>query len=216
MMASDANTHEPTHIHPRSLIQAGLDGDVIEVYKHDARSKVWLVEHATRGAIVVKRFEYRPARQRLSLIVGTHPAQVELARNHQLRKAGVRVIPIIDAGEERSGFGGRSWLATPQSGRSLQNLLTDTSTSTSEAEALILSAASLTQSLIGAGYTFKDLKPSNIIIDETGDAFLIDVGCAKPDTSHKQVTRMLAVMDRVLKRDGVGRELRERYRQKLG
>lgn len=200
-------------MHPRSLAQAGLDGEPAEVYKHDARSKVWRVEHGTLGPVVVKRFEYTPGRQRVSLIVGTHPGQHELKRNRQLAAAGVPVVPILEAGEERAGFGGRAWLATPLTGTSLQRLLTAPDTSDVQRETLIDDAAELTRQLIAAGFTFKDLKPSNIVVGEHDRLLLIDVGSARPDTSKKQTTRMLAVMDRVLKRDGVSRELRERYRQ---
>lgn len=200
---------------PRSLADAGLDGEADEVYKQDGRSKVWRVEHATLGPVVVKRFEYTPSRQRVSLIVGTHPGQHELKRNRQLALAGVPVVPILDAGEERAGFGGRAWLATPLMGTSMQRHLTNPGTTHAQRETLIDGAAKLTRRLLDAGYTFKDLKPSNIVLDDAGAMQLIDVGSARPDTSQKQTTRMLAVMDRVLKRDGVGRELRERYRDQV-
>ena len=200
---------------PRSLAEAGLAGEPVEVYKQDARSRVWRVELATLGPVVVKRFEYTPSRQRVSLIVGTHPGQHELKRNRQLAAAGVPVVPILDAGEERAGLGGRAWLATPLIGTSMQRAITDPATTASQLELLIDQAATLTRQLLDAGYTFKDLKPSNIVLDDAGQMHLIDVGCAKPDTSKKQTTRMLAVMDRVLKRDGLDRELRERYRKKV-
>ncbi|XAL98266.1 hypothetical protein OT109_11715 [Phycisphaeraceae bacterium D3-23] len=204
------------HIEPRSLDEAGLGGDVIARYKDDPRSRVWRVEHAEHGPVVVKQFVYRPARQRISLVVGVHPAQLELARNHQLAQARVPVVPILDCGEERAGFGGRAWLATPAMGTSLQRLLTDDACDDRRAAELIDRAAALTRRLLDARYTFKDLKPSNIVVDEADAMRLIDVGSAKPDMSKKQVVRMLAVMDRVLKRDGVGRALRERYRDAAG
>ena len=202
-------------IGPRSLRAAGLDGQAEEVYKNDPRSKVWRVEHKTLGPVVVKQFTYNPVRQRLSLIVGVHPAQLELARNQQLQAARVPVIAIIDGGEERAGFGGRCWLATPQVGTSLQRLLTTPNIDEQRAIDLIDQAATLTRTMLDAGYTFKDLKPSNIVIEGAGDAYLIDVGSAKPDTTSKQTQRMLAVMDRVLKRDGVSNALRERFQEQI-
>ncbi|MFI4859534.1 MAG: hypothetical protein ACIAXF_02510 [Phycisphaerales bacterium JB063] len=203
-------------LQPRSLAAAGLDGEALEVYKSDARSRVWRVDHATLGPVVVKQFVYRPVRQRVSLVVGVHPAQLELARNAQLAQSGVPVVPIVDCGEARAGLGGRAWLATRVMGASLQRLLTGGGSDEGRAGELIDAASALTGRLIGAGYTFKDLKPSNIVVDGEGVMRLIDVGSARPDTSGKQVVRMLAVMDRVLKRDGVGRALRERYRDALG
>jgi len=205
----------PRDIRPRSLSQAGLNGPELEVYKHDARSRVWRVDHETHGPVVVKRFEYRPLRQRLSLIVGIHPGACELRRNQQLGEAQVPVVPILDAGEQRDGMGGRVWLATPVMGTSLQRRLTGAEVDQTQAKRWVDAASDLARALLGAGFTFKDFKPSNVIITDTGDAMLIDVGCARPDTSAKQVTRMLAVMDRVMKRDGLSRELRERFRKRV-
>ncbi|MEM9414587.1 MAG: lipopolysaccharide kinase InaA family protein [Planctomycetota bacterium] len=215
---NQAAADNPTRLRlrPRPLGAAGLDAAPAEVYKDDPRSKVWRVEHTALGPVVVKQFVYRPIRQRLSLAVGVHPAQLELARNHQLAQAGVPVVPIIDCGEERAGLGGRAWLATPVMGASLQRLLTDDACGEARTAELIDSAAALTRRLLDAGYTFKDLKPSNVVVDDAGVMRLIDVGSARPDTSKKQALRMLAVMDRVLKRDGVGRAMRERYRDAVG
>lgn len=207
---------ERVRLRPRTLRDAGLDGTPAETYKDDDRSRVWRIDHATHGPVVVKQFVYQPARQRVSLVVGVHPAQLEAARNHQLQEAGVPVVPLIDGGEERVGFGGRAWLATPLMGTSMQRRIANPATDDAQATGLIDDAAALTRRLIDAGYTFKDLKPSNIVLDDTGQPRLIDVGSTKPDTSRKQVTRMLAVMDRVLKRDGVSRALRERYRDAVG
>ena len=199
----------------RTLCAAGLDGPPAETYKGDTRSRVWRVDHATHGPVVVKQFVYQPARQRVSLAVGVHPAQLEAARNHQLQEAGVPVVPLIDGGEERCGFGGRVWLATPFVGASLQRRITDSAVDDVRVSELIDSAAMLTRRLLKAGYTFKDLKPSNIIIDDAGAMHLIDVGSAKPSTREKHIVRMLAVMDRVLKRDGIQQALCERYRRSV-
>ena len=206
---------ERLRLRPRTLCAAGLDGPPTGIYKDDARSRVWRVDHAIHGPVVVKQFVYQPTRQRASLAVGVHPAQLEAARNYQLQEAGVSVVPLIDGGEERCGLGGRVWLATPFVGASLQCRLKDSVIDETRASELIDAAAILTRRLLKAGYTFKDLKPSNIIIDDAGAMHLIDVGSVKPSTREKHIVRMLAVMDRVLKRDGIKQTLCERYRRSV-
>jgi len=60
-------------------------------------------------------------------------------------------------------------------------------------------------------FWFKDFKPSNIVIDEAGEAWLIDVGSARPAQKPSDTKRMLAVMDRVLARAGADAALRRRF-----
>ncbi|NQV82092.1 MAG: hypothetical protein HQ495_16160 [Alphaproteobacteria bacterium] len=188
---------------PRSLADARLDGPAIETFKADARSRVWRVNRDGVD-LVVKRFEYSPWRQAFGRMLGIHPAQLELAAQRTLEAAGVRVITTIDCGMDK----GRAWLATPAVGTSLQRAL---ASNRDDHAALMDAAATLTLALIEAGFTFKDLKPSNILIDNRGDAWLIDVGSVKNTTSRKAVRRMLEVMRRVLARDRVASDLIERF-----
>ena len=76
---------------------------------------------------------------------------------------------------------------------------------------LIDAAARLATDLIRAGFCFKDLKPSNIVIDTSGHAWLIDVGSARPTRKLVHIERMLAVMARVLVRAGADASLRHRF-----
>jgi hypothetical protein len=160
---------------------------------------------------VIKQFVYSPLRQRLALLLGIHPGRRELACNRLLGAAGVRVVPIIDAGVEGRGLGCRAWLATPLTGSSLHHLL-DASEGDADARGrLIDAAACLGADLIRAGFWFKDLKPSNIVIDEAGEAWLIDVGSARPAQKPAETRRMLKIMDRVLARAGADKALRQRF-----
>ena len=119
---------------------------------------------------------------------------------------GARSVPV--------SAGGSGWL--PRSPASVCSTGSPTLRWTTSAPSeLIDAAARLTRKLLKAGYTFKDLKPSNIIIDGAGVMHLIDVGSAKPSTRKKQVARMLAVMDRVLKRNDIQQALCERYRRSV-
>jgi tRNA A-37 threonylcarbamoyl transferase component Bud32 len=200
-------------IHParqRTLDDAGLGTAPLRTFKADARSHVWLVD-APAGQRVVKRFEYSRLRQRLGMVLGNHPALRELECNRRLRDAQIRVVPIVDAGVEGRGPGCRVWLATPLTGLSLHNLLDKAEGSTDERERLVDAAARLAADLIRAGFWFKDLKPSNIVIDGSGDAWLIDVGSARPTRKPSETRRMLKVMDRVLARGGADKTLRQRF-----
>jgi hypothetical protein len=163
------------------------------------------------GRRVIKRFVYSPLRQRLALLLGLHPGRRELRCNSRLGAAQVRVVPITDAGVEGRGLGCRVWLATPLTGSSLHHLL-DTSEGDPDVRGRHIDAAAcLGAELIRAGFWFKDLKPSNIVIDEAGDAWLIDVGSARPARKPAHTERMLAVMARVLVRAGADESLRRRF-----
>ena len=198
-------------LHPfqsRSLAQAGLEGDG-PVYKSDRRSRVWQVQTAD-GPVVVKRFEYTPWRQWLALCAGCHPGQQQCRAVERLVQARVPVVPVIDAGFEACPPGCRVWLSSPYAGRSMQQLLAD-ATDDPHRTALVDAAVRLTGQLIEAGYWFKDLKPSNIIINDAIEAKLIDVGSVRRCRGPGQIQRMLAVMDRVMTRDEVSAALRRRY-----
>ncbi|MHC5008005.1 MAG: lipopolysaccharide kinase InaA family protein [Planctomycetota bacterium] len=204
---TQAKLHAARH---RTLDDADLGTAPLRTFKADARSHVWLVD-APPGRRVIKRFEYSRLRQRLSLLLGIHPGRRELKCNRRLRAAQVRVVPIVDAGVESRGLGCRAWLATPLTGSSLHHLLDAADEDTEDRGRLIDAAARLAADLIRAGFWFKDLKPSNIVIDESGDAWLIDVGSARPARKPVHTERMLAVMDRVLVRAGADTALRRRF-----
>jgi hypothetical protein len=197
-------------VRQRTLEDAGLGAAPMRTFKADRRSHVWLVD-AVEGRRVIKQFVYSPLRQRLALLLGTHPGRRELACNRRLGAAGVRVVPIVDAGIEGRGLGCRAWLATPLTGSSLHHLLDDSGGDDDARGRLIDAAAALAADLIRAGFWFKDLKPSNIVIDEAGEAWLIDVGSARPAQKPSETKRMLKVMDRVLKRAGADKALRQRF-----
>ncbi|MHC4126571.1 MAG: lipopolysaccharide kinase InaA family protein [Planctomycetota bacterium] len=210
--------HEDAHVlrarlhalRHRTLEDAGLGAAPMRTFKADGRSHVWLID-AAEGRRVIKRFVYSPLRQRLALLLGIHPGCRELACNRRLGAAGVRVVPIVDAGVEGRGPGCRAWLATPLTGSSLHILLDDSGGNDDARERLIDAAAGLGADLIRAGFWFKDLKPSNIVIDEAGEAWLIDVGSARPARKPSETKRMLKVMDRVLARAGADKALRQRF-----
>jgi len=200
-------------LHPfrsRSLASIGLTDDGL-LYKSDRRSRVWLVQ-TVDGPVVIKRFEYTPLRQWLALCASCHPAQRQCRATRRLLKAKVPVAPVVDGGFEACQLGCRVWLSAPFAGQSLQQLLVE-DTDDHQRTVAVDAAVRLTCRLIRAGYWFKDLKPSNILVDDQAEAKLIDVGSVRRCRKTGQIQRMLAVMDRVLARDGAGESLRGRYRQ---
>jgi tRNA A-37 threonylcarbamoyl transferase component Bud32 len=195
-----------THRFPRrTLADAGLGGPVLTLFKHDQRSRVWAVQ-TDAGVRVVKQFVHNPLRQTISRLIGRHPAQLEVQVQRRMRDAGLPVVPVIATGRE----GAALWLATAHADESLQRRLSRAMPD--EAATLIDAAADLTRRIIAAGWTFKDLKPSNIVVDVADSLSLIDVGSARPTATAPRIARMIAVMTRVLARDGVAADLCERYR----
>lgn len=185
-----------------------------EVLKLDGRSRVW-IERDGPAPRVVKRFEAAPRRQRLRLWLGLHPAQQELRWNRRLRRMGVPVVPVIAAGHEPVGLGTRAWLATPWWGDSLHHRLRAAAGDAAAVERLLDAAAPVIAALAARGLRFRDLKPSNIVIDEQGRAALIDVGGMRRGGGDRDLPRMLEVLERRLERLGVDADLRRRLRGRL-
>ena len=181
-------------------------------FRADDRTRVWAADTA-RGRMVYKRFEAPTWRQVVLLLCGQHPAQLERTMNRRLRDAGIPTVPIVYHGLERSGLRIRAWQATPFMGLSLHRRFRGRTESGDALERSVDAAARLTANLIRAGFSFKDLKPSNIIIDDGGEAWLIDVGSVRRSTREAQVKRMLGVMERTLQRTGASEALRARFRK---
>jgi len=185
-----------------------LEAPSAEVYKCDGRSRVWRIDRCDGqgGPVVVKRFEYSPPRQLLARLLGLHPAQRELRWNRRLGRAGLPVVPIIWRGAVYGGWGCRCWLATPCVGKSLQQCMRGSELAERDERLAVLRVvAQLTCDLIRHGYYFPDLKPSNILIDKAGQAWLIDVGGVRHSRSRVRVLRMLGVMLRKTRQDRLSR-----------
>ena len=186
-----------------------------EVYKSDRRSRVWRIDRTVEqgGPVVVKRFDYTPWRQLLAWLIGLHPAQRERRSNWRLRQAGLPVVPITAHGTvDLSWLGCRLWLACPYAGRSLQDLIRRGQLSDRNRRLTVLrTAAHLTIDLIRHRYYFRDLKPSNILIDAADRAWLIDVGAVRRSQRPIHVLKMLALLRRKARQDGVGRSDQLRF-----
>ncbi len=164
-----------------------------QVYKHDARSRVWCVSSEGGASFVIKRFEFSPLRQGLGLALGLHPGQREIRRFRQLKAAGLPVAPIIASGVQRRGVAARFWLVTPHRGTSLHNLFNHGKmTDPARRQRVLEAVGQLTGELIRKGLFNRDHKASNIVIDDEDRPWLIDVGAVGRSRGTAGADRMLA------------------------
>ena len=163
-----------------------------EVYKHDARSRVWRVDAPDGGSFVIKRFEFNAVRQALGRLLGMHPGMREVKRTRMLIDRGIPVVPIIASGVRRRGGGVYFWLATPYVGKSVFNLLYHGDLSDAGRRAKVLDGVGrLTGGLIAKGFFNRDHKASNILVDAEGEARLIDCGAVRRHRGGADSRRML-------------------------
>jgi tRNA A-37 threonylcarbamoyl transferase component Bud32 len=168
------------------------DREPQQVYKQDARSRVWRVSGDGGGSFVIKRFEFSPLRQVLGLAIGQHPGQREIRRARQLIASGLSVAPIIASGFQRRGPGGFYWLATPHLGTSLHNLFNQDHMADPDRRQRVLDAVGrLTSDLISMGLFNRDHKASNIVVDSEDRPWLIDVGAVGRSRGPAGADRML-------------------------
>jgi hypothetical protein len=175
-------------------VAALLDRPAAEVYKTDARSRVWRVE-TERGPVVIKRFEFSAVRQRLGALLGVHPAQRERRWNARLASLGIPVAPILAHG----WLGGKRFLIYPYVGPSLHWVMRQRSGPARHAA--LRSAAEITAALIRAKLFNRDHKASNMLVDAEGKAYLTDVGGIRA-FREGAAEAMLASLDESLARAG--------------
>ncbi len=174
-----------------------------QVYKHDARSRVWRIDAPDGRSFVVKRFEYNSLRQLLGYLVWLHPGQRECMQYHWLHRVGVRVAPIVASGVSRRGLGLTYWLVTPYLGASLHNLFFHDELKDEARRQRVLDAAGkLTGELIRYRIFNRDHKASNIVIDRYNRAWLIDFGAVQSRYKFGGVARMLANLSETLTQAG--------------
>jgi serine/threonine protein kinase len=180
-----------------------IDAEPAQVYKHDARSRVWRVDAPDGRSFVIKRFEFSPLRQLLGYCLGLHPGQRERRRCGHLQRLGLRVAPIIAAGVCRRGLGIGYWLVTPYLGTSLHNLFYHDGLTDDARRARVLDAVGeLTGELIRHRLFNRDHKASNILIDQDDRAWLIDVGAVRRLRGSSDAARMLKNLDDTLAQAG--------------
>ena len=103
------------------------------------------------------------------------------------------LVPVLDAGEA----GDRRYLVMPYvPGRNLDNRLADGPLPVSELVQILAEVASGLDALHRAGLVHRDVKASNVLLDERGSAALTDFGLAKRD-DWSRLTKMGQVMGTV-------------------
>lgn len=200
-------TRKTSHAANRSVTSAALRAKPTHVYKTDRRSRVWRLE-GPHGPIVIKRFEYNRLIQWLAALLLIHPAQRERRRNRQLIHAGFSVPPVIGWGATRDG---RFWLATPYQGPTLHRRICDRELDHPACNRSIAEAVGqFVGRLVAGGYFFRDLKTTNIIVDDDHRVWLIDVGSVRRLRSRQHVIRMIMLLDQTARRAGATRTTRLR------
>ncbi len=183
----------------------------IEVFKHDHRSRVWRVR-VDGSDYVIKRFEHSRIKQTLARWMGRHPAQREARMARRLAADGVAVVPVAARGTHH----GRSWVATRRVGASVQRLLTDGQLGGRDARAEAARAlADLLADLLDRGWFFRDFQTANIVLEEPGRAWLIDVGSVRRSARRDHAVRMLALLDHTASGEGATRRDRLTFLNRL-
>jgi|GEM_PF-6302306 len=182
----------------------------VKVFKNDGRSRVWQVESSDPpGPIILKQFTFNHLRQRFGWLTGLHPAYQEIRQSRRLIRDGLPVVPIWGSHVELVGLGCQITLACPYQGLSLY--LAWRRGRFAEAAIRDEYLARLSQMLvtmIQAGWSFRDLKTSNILCDDDNQPWLIDIGSARKvrpvRSGHAgmRIWRMLRVLDQSMTADG--------------
>jgi len=182
----------------------------LEVFKSDKRSKVWRITPAgmTRS-LVVKRFEFGGFVQWIQHLVGSHPVQREFRAASALHKAGVPVVVPAGTGKawDPEALVLKYFIATPFAGPSLDRMMRGWKFTPFPVKIAAINAVGFTAArLVLAGYFYKDLKTSNLIVTDDNVAKLIDTECARQvGDAYAQMPRMLAMLDHTAKRDGASK-----------
>jgi len=186
---------------PDDFQPSDRDRPSTELYKADGRSRVWRVD-TPRGAYVIKRYDHFPMKQRLAALFGKHPAQREMHWSDNLARLAIRAAPIVAAGVSQ----GRRWLAMPHIGPSLLWRIREPDLSLAERRDLAEELAAMLELLAVNNLLNRDLKTSNILVDDHGRLWLIDLaGVRRVEDMHTAVVRMLRTLDRTARDEGASR-----------
>lgn len=180
---------------PDDVIESLLHGEPALVYKDDARSRVVRVD-VPAGSFVIKRYVYAPWRQFMAWKIGSHPIQREQLAISLLDEQGFRVLPMLASGVLSTKRGFIGYGISRFVGESLHRRIRRKLFDSDDQQRLALeSAGEQTARLIEQGIYHRDLKASNLLIDDEGHAWLIDVGDIRGTRSQAKFNSMLQGMD---------------------
>ena len=175
----------------------------VEQYKVDRRSRVWKVrdgEGDSTAEYVVKQYRHPSAKQRATWLVGLHPVQREARAVAKLTQARIPVVPITATGMHK----GRGILVTRYAGPSLQvavqqGMLDDHARRVGVLERVV----ALTASLVESRWFFRDLQLANMVLGDDNQVMLIDTGSIRRSGSPHHTVRMLGLLARTARMEGV-------------
>ncbi len=174
-------------MHTATTLADLLQQPVVELFKQDRKTRVWLT-HDTQGQPwVLKRFNASPLYQRLRWMLKQHPAQRENLWSDRLIAADVPTVPVLIVDRDAQGH----WhTASPYMGVSLYNWLRlcNPARNTRQRHDLTRQAAAIAGRLLRLRVRHTDFKASNLVLDTDGVLRLIDTG----DCTGSKGTPLLA------------------------
>lgn len=142
----------------------------IQAIGSGGQKEVFTARHADTGDLVVLKIFHASANPERALREFTVAARFD----------GHRVPRVIDSGTATSNFGDHIWFVEEfVEGRTLAEVI---STGAGNPADVRRWADQLLETLVAAeaaGVVHRDIKPANVIIDTSGDAWLIDFGIAR-------------------------------------
>lgn len=165
---------------------------IAKIFKHDARSKVWQTLPVDDHEYVIKLFTFNTLKQQFLAIIGLHPAQQEIRAHKRLEQLKIPVVKILCKGRYKFQF----LLVTQAQGRSVHNwILTNFHHSPfQQRQSITKQLGTLVGQLLKNGYYFKDMKQSNVIIDQQNQLKLIDAGSIKKTCKRNQIMHAIKML----------------------
>ena len=152
---------------------------------------VWLVHRPGEEPRTLKAWSVTPVRL-LKLLVGGAQSQRQIAGAVRLHRAGIRTPAMC--GGWRFARRGRMVIELEHvyvEGRSALELARDDALGPAGVRRVSAAIGDVVAAMVNAGLVNRDFKLANLIIDETGDVWLIDTVAIRAGRGSRPVARML-------------------------
>ncbi|MEL7087914.1 MAG: hypothetical protein AAGL98_05645, partial [Planctomycetota bacterium] len=154
--------------HPAELppLVRVLELPELAVFKEDRKTRVWMIRDGTDRRWVIKRYNRAGLRQKVQAVFGVHPLQKEALWHDRLAVAGLNTVPVYDLGNDPTG---RRHQATPYAGKTFYDVLRENpAPGPLHRHALTRQAGRITGQLLALRVLYRDLKSTNLVVDEQG------------------------------------------------